>query len=309
MFASVTSELSANGKMTLTPFQVKQLQELHYLQQLANWHHEQSSGALQKAAQAQGVLKDEQLQQLQQLQRDQVQPPISPDQQGVLLCDTPPCEPLPASVHSKESEFDVSVFFNTENGDDTTKTDDPSTRTTSLSISGPSSPTFSNASTTSPLSIPSLPSPTDVHDFVDVELLQDMPDPMKMKLEEMEVLEYFKQKARRSSFTYRHVKHSIAAICNHHCSMVLQNDRLKASLEIVIRKVKQIADALADPSKRKYVHKTDLIAFLCCSPGCAQTVFLPCPNNFDEELSLRILRYTRITGHQVPLRCYECWTS
>jgi len=227
-----------------------------------------------------------------------------------LHCDAPPWKPLPASVYSsKEQDFDVSVFFNTDNVDDTTNRDEPSTSTTSLSVSGPSSPTSSILSTTSPLSISSLPSPTDVHDFGDVELLQDMPDPMKMKLQEMEILEHYKQKARRSSFTYRHVKQSIAAICNHHCSIVSQNDRLKASLEIVIRKIKQIADALADPSTRKYVHKTDLIAFLCCSPGCAQTVFLPCPNNFDEELSLRILRCTRITGHQVPLRCYECWTS
>lgn len=305
MFASDPSKLCANGKNTLTLFQIKQLEG----QQMAHWHHVQSSGILHKAAQSQGVLKD------------QVQPPISPDQQGVLHCDTPPWEPLPASVHSsKEQEFDVSVFLNTDdttNADDNSYADardqmnnvahDPSTSTSNLSVSGSSSPISSNLSTSS-LLISSLPSPTDVKDLSVVAALQDMPDPMKMKLQEMEIIEYFKQKARKSSFTYRQVKRSIAAICNYH-SMVLQNDFQKNSIEIVLRKVKQIADTLADQSKRKYVHKTDLVAFLCCSPGCVQTVFLPCPNNFDEELSLRILRCIRITGHQVPLRCYECWTS
>jgi len=261
---------------TLTPYQVQQLTYLHHLRHL------------------------QQLQQPQQLAKATVQPeeqthaPISPDAAPAIPASPPLISvPVPEVAPSipildpgpfsaaDPASFDVNSFLQNQKGV-------PATAIHATCNNA------SNASCT---------------DSCSPYVLPPMPQWITMGVEDLEAIEDMKRASRRLSILYRQVKDVIAILCHHTDLSILQDERIKREITSMLNRFKVVSNVLHDKSKAHKVAKVDRLAFLCTSPGCTRVVFLPCPPDNRNELPIGILRYMRMTGSDLPLRCYECWES
>jgi len=217
----------------------------------------------------------QQLQQLNELTSIPFQGLVSPDVFGNTA--PPPPPPPPAQI-------DESCFFNNE---DLSTLDPPSELIVAYPIKRRVVADTSNLKPCTPFVSPT------------------KPRWLTMKVEKLEAIEELKRSCRHKSILYQQIKSVNSALCHHADLSVLQDEHVKHFLTCIIQQFKTVSDILQDETHKMI--KIDRIAFLCASPGCANTAYLPCPYDDNKDLSICILRCVRISGVELPLRCYDCW--